>query len=1256
MSHIKNFAAKTLLYGVSFLSLLISSWFFFGTNQEEDIIQTQSQFNLFFQTNPPTVFSETRTAGFGVSGLGSEVLWNAVGGVSSTVLDTLDMAELDSIATSNDFRLLHQMSNSDPITDTLKLSRFGFTIPPGANILGITLTLEKVQGNSNGNLIDTIITLTNPNLGIPANKKSAGLWPQLPSADALIAYGGASDLWNATWTPSEINADAFGALIRVRKTEAISTPSATTARLDLVSITVSYNFPCVDVFTETKGAGAGVSGPGNINTYWRDSAAVMGEPTPPALVTLLAKGLDSLNTSNNMRLFSQLNVNNLITDSLTLNQFGFNIPSGATILGIKLTIEKMQGNNNGNLLDTVITILNPASGIPVNKKSALTWPRTDTVFNYGGANDLWGPATWTPASINSNSFGALIRVRKSGAGATTARIDSISISVTYKFQERISKVFVDSSVAVTGDGLSWGTAFKTLQEGLNACFVDTICVAQGTYYPVSAGAGVPRRDISFCIPDSVKLFGGYPSGGMGERNWVCNKTILCGDIDLNGDTLNNSYHVVYTKNVDSATIIDGFFIRGGNANGLPNGDPSSAGGGWYNDGSGAGGNSRPTIINCVFSANTARNGGAMANVGNNLGNASPHLINCLITGNVASGVGGGLVNNGIQGICLPVLTNCVISGNSSTLGGGALNVGNVGGGGVCTLTINNSIVWNNSSTSDANASNTFGNAGASTSVYYSILQAGGFTTGTLGMGINGNKPAGTDPLFVFAPLAGLSTAGDFHVKAGSMAIDMGNDAYNSYPFDLDGRPRIVNTIDIGAYESGSPECSIYLGITRIYVDSSATGGNNGFDWDSAFTNLQDALELARLCSVDTILVARGTYYPSDTIKYYDACEALSFTALPDREVSFNITDSVVMLGGFPNGGGSFNERDWYCNKTILCGDIDRNGDTLNNSYHIITTINASDATIVDGFCITGGNANGSPFKNTVGGGLSVQNSNLQIKNCVVTDNHADYGGAMHNVGLFGLNSKPVFTNCIISNNTADTSGGAFYIQGSNSDFSPTFINCLITGNAAGSYGGAFYNLSGPGGICSPVIINSVISGNRAVINGGAMYNNNLPGGTCIPSLTNSIVWNNSSTFFNAGTAMPTVRYSMIQTPGNYTNGGNNKPDGTDPLFVNSPMSGAAPTAIGNFHVQANSLAIDMGLDGANTYPTDLDGNPRVQGARIDIGAYEFQVGFLCTDYTGLTTIYVDSTATGGNNGFDWDSAFTDLQDALAVARICGIDT
>src|SRR5690606_10768545 len=156
-----------------------------------------------------------------------------------------------------------------------------------------------------------------------------------------------------------------------------------------------------------------------------------------------------------------------------------------------------------------------------------------------------------------------------------------------------------------------------------------------------------------------------------------------------------------------------------------------------------------------------------------------------------------------------------------------------------------------------------------------------------------------------------------------------------HPLDLAGLPRFDNRIDMGAYEY-KDVCIDFNGI--VYVDSAAvTGTNDGTSWDNAFTDLQDALRRAWECpgKVDTILVAKGTYYPTPTT---------------NRDTSFWIPNGVVMLGGFCPGDGdtSLADRDWRVHETILSGNIGMNVST-DNSYHVVRTNHLDSTTMVDGF-------------------------------------------------------------------------------------------------------------------------------------------------------------------------------------------------------------------------------------------------------------------------------------------------------------------
>ena len=92
-----------------------------------------------------------------------------------------------------------------------------------------------------------------------------------------------------------------------------------------------------------------------------------------------------------------------------------------------------------------------------------------------------------------------------------------------------------------------------------------------------------------------------------------------------------------------------------------------------------------------------------------------------------------MFNNGNNGNSSPVLINCVLNGNYASVEGGAMF--NFGSGGASNTILYNSIIWNHL--------NTFENAsGATTTLFHSIIETGGFTTLTFGSGINNNKPEG----------------------------------------------------------------------------------------------------------------------------------------------------------------------------------------------------------------------------------------------------------------------------------------------------------------------------------------------------------------------------------------------------------------------------------------------------------------------------------------------------------------------------------
>jgi hypothetical protein len=258
-------------------------------------------------------------------------------------------------------------------------------------------------------------------------------------------------------------------------------------------------------------------------------------------------------------------------------------------------------------------------------------------------------------------------------------------------------------------------------------------------------------------------------------------------------------------------------------------------------------------------------------------------------------------------------------------------------------------------------------------------------------------------------------------------------------------------------------------------------------------------------------------------------------------------------------------------ETILSGDLkgnDRQVDNpwellddpcrAENSYHVVTGSDTNSSAILDGFTITGGNANRTDAYGN-GGGMYNENGSPTVTNCTFSENAARWASYGAGGGMYTYNGSPKVRNCIFTGNVADCSaawgGGGMCNYGSN----PTVTNCIFIGNN-------MYYGSGSGGICCSY--------------GDA-------------NVTNCILWGNEGGQIEGGN----VTYSDIQ--GGYTGTGNID---SDPMFV-----------VDGYHLTLCSPCIDAGT---NTPPggmpeEDIDGEPRIidsdcnGNARVDMGVDEY---------------------------------------------------
>ncbi len=352
----------------------------------------------------------------------------------------------------------------------------------------------------------------------------------------------------------------------------------------------------------------------------------------------------------------------------------------------------------------------------------------------------------------------------------------------------------------------------------------------------------------------------------------------------------------------------------------------------------------------------------------------------------------------------------------------------------------------------------------------------------------------------------------------------------------------------------------------VFVDADAPGPNFGISWEYAFADLQDALAMARTGGVVAeIWVTAGVYTPDRGTGY--------------REASFELAEGVALYGGFSGEEENREQRDPAANLTVLSGDLagnDPTGGTGENSYNVILASGTGGDTVLDGFVITGGNANGSGTPYNAGAGIYAEAGSPRIVGCRIVGNSALFGGGIYSAG-----------------------GG------------PSLVNCAFSGNAA-DFGGAIFNDGG-----NVTVTNCTMGGNTGTVGPGGLYGSSSSQTT----MTNTVLWGNSvaedqAQFAQVYGGSLTVNYCCVQGLTGTLGGTGNigaAPE-HDPLYADlDGPDDALGTADDDLRLSAGTRCIDAGdkqvdtdasTPGIEPLPlTDLSGNPRVADdpATTDVG-------------------------------------------------------
>lgn len=230
----------------------------------------------------------------------------------------------------------------------------------------------------------------------------------------------------------------------------------------------------------------------------------------------------------------------------------------------------------------------------------------------------------------------------------------------------------------------------------------------------------------------------------------------------------------------------------------------------------------------------------------------------------------------------------------------------------------------------------------------------------------------------------------------------------------------------------------------IYVDVNApTHYNSGGSWQSAYKDLQDALETSENCDCNEIWVAAGTYEPS--------------VPSGSGKATFNLVDGVCLYGGFSGNETSVTQRNLVSNETILDGK--------NSMEVVVTGSDVSASAVIDGFTIMKASyygikcESGSPvvtrckIKDNYYGIYSSETSNLSITKCIfcgndkhgiwiISGNPTIKNNWIYKNSIQGICLDDAGDQTVVRNNTIVYNTG-HGVAGSTSDH---IINCIVWGN------------------------------------------------------------------------------------------------------------------------------------------------------------------------------------------------------------------
>ena len=287
--------------------------------------------------------------------------------------------------------------------------------------------------------------------------------------------------------------------------------------------------------------------------------------------------------------------------------------------------------------------------------------------------------------------------------------------------------------------------------------------------------------------------------------------------------------------------------------------------------------------------------------------------------------------------------------------------------------------------------------------------------------------------------------------------------------------------------------------------------------------------------------------------------------------------------------------------TIIRGQVDPY--TGGSGTNAVRAVFLGAGSSLVGFTVTGGANVYDPYDVYAVCGGGIFSVGATISNCIVEGNQSSYGGG----GIYSQSGATVVEHCTIRGNQGGLGGGV-YMSGSGE----LLRNCIVQNNHGGNGGGV---RTEGGLIASCTIVNNEAD------SGGGLYSYRPNDTVTVLTVYNSIIYGNTATISN-NYLISTNRSSFFFNS-----------CCTEPLPPGSKNIAADPQFYGgqDFHIRSTSPCFDAGTnEDWMTGSVDIDGDARIRGTNVDIGADEawFFAALSVSNAAGKVTTLWDTVVNG----------------------------